>query len=150
MFSPGQIVYFNEFFFKNGNTSKPKYFIVLANISEQTIVASLPTRTNLAASLITKSHGCINIEERCFNCYAFEANRSIASNGFSFPLPTYLYGDQVEDYEVELLRDLYKIEGVDYEIMGILTAPEFKTIIDCITNSGSIKRKIKRLMSQGK
>lgn len=146
MFSARQIIFFTEFFFKNGNTSKPKYFVVLKTINEDVIVASLPTRTNLAASLITKPHGCVNIDERCFNCYVFEAKRAIATNGFSFPLPTFIYGDEVEDYKVELMEDVYKIEGVDYEIMGELTPAEYKALIECLLISKSVKRKIKRYL----
>lgn len=112
MFAAGQIVYFYEFYFKNGNEPKAKYFIVLANINEELIIASLPTRTNLAATLIDKPHGCINIDERCFNCYVLEQGRIVGKNGFYFPLPTYVYGDQVEDYQVDLMQDIYKIEGV--------------------------------------
>lgn len=146
MFSPGQIIYFNEFFFKNGNTSKPKYFIVLKNINQEIIIASLPTRTNLAASLVNVPHGCVNFDERCFNCYVFEANKPIGKNNFSFPMTTYLYGDEVEDYQVELIEDVYKIEGIDYEIMDTLKTEEYNNIIDCLLKSGSVKRKIKKYL----
>ena len=147
MFSPGQIIYFNVFFFKNGNTPKAKYFIVLAYINEEIIVASLPTRTNLAASLIDKPHGCVNIDDRCFNCYVFEQDKVVGQNGFCFPLPTYVYGDQVEDYQVGLMQDIYKIEGIDYEILDTLTESEFTSLVDCIKNSTTVKRKIKRYLN---
>ena len=146
MFYPGQVVYFNEFYFKNGNTAKPKYFIILGRLQNQTIVASLPTRTNNAPGLINANHGCINLEDRCFNCYAFEPGRPVCQNGFAFELPTFIYGNQVEDYDIEILEDIYKIPGVDYEEKGILTDAEFRNIIDCIKNSSSTKRKIKRLL----
>jgi hypothetical protein len=146
LFIPGQIVYFKEFFFKNGNTSKPKYFIVLA-VGPKLIVASLPTRSNLSPLLVNKFHGCINLDERCFNCYAFEAKKIIGKSGFSFELPTFIYGDQVENYELELMEDIYKIRGVDYEVLDILMDSEFIEVINCIKNSASAKRKIKRLLS---
>ena len=62
MFFPRQIIYFNEFFFKNGNTPKPKYLIILGRVEDKTIVASLPTRTNNAPQLVNSLHGCINLE----------------------------------------------------------------------------------------
>lgn len=146
MFHPRQIIYFNEFFFKNGNTSKPKYLIILGRIEDKTIVASLPTRTNNAPSLINNIiHGCINLDANCFNCYVFQPQKVICENGFSFDLPTYIYGNQIEDYNIEVLEDVYKIPGVDYEEKGILTQEEFSLILNCIKNSASIKRKIKRL-----
>lgn len=146
MFLPKQVIYFNPFYFKNGNIAKPKYFIILARINNKTIVASLPTRTNNAPSLVQKTHGCINLDDRFFNCYVFEPGKSICENGFSFPLPTFIYGNQVEDYEVEILENTYKIPGVDYEEMGILTESEFTSILACIINSSATRRKIKKLL----
>lgn len=77
MFQPKQIIYFNEFYFKNGNTSKPKYLIILGVINNKTVVASLPTRTNNAPALLDKKHGCVNIDERCFNCYLLFAKTGL-------------------------------------------------------------------------
>lgn len=148
MFLAGQIVYFNEFYFKNENTAKPKYFIILANINDEVIIASLPTRTNHASSLIDKSHGCVNIDDRCFNAYVFEANRTVTTNGFSFPFTTFLYGDEIEDYEISILLDVYSIEGVDYDIIGQLLPEKFNAIISCVCHSSSVKRKIKRLLNK--
>lgn len=146
MFQPKQIIYFNEFYFKNGNTAKPKYLIILGRVKDKTIVASLPTRTNNSPSLLHTKHGCVNLDERCFNCYVFEPGRSICENNFAFELPTFIYGNQVEDYDIEILEDVYMIKGVDYEEKGILTEPEFKAILECILNSSSTKRKIKKLL----
>lgn len=146
MFQSKQVIYFNEFYFKNGNTAKPKYLIILARIEDKTIVASLPTRTNTAPMLVDKAHGCVNLDNRCFNCYVFEPGKAICENGFAFEMPTFIYGNQVEDYEIEILEDVYTIQGVDYEEKGILKETEFKAIIDCILNSSSTKRKIKKLL----
>lgn len=148
MFYPRQIIYFNEFFFKNGNTAKPKYLIILGIINNKTIVASLPTRTNNAPGLVNTAHGCINVDDRCFNCYVFEAGKVICENGFSFELPTFIYGNQVEDYDIETLEDVYKIQGVDYEEKGLLTVNEFSDILNCIINSFSTKRKVRKFLQQ--
>lgn len=146
MFIEGQIIYFQPFFFKDGNTSKNKYFIILKNIESKIIIASLPTSSNKAPTLINISHGCINDEERCFNCYIFEENRIICENGFCFDLNTYVYGNEVEDYEFDILSEVYAIENIDYEIMGQLTQLEFSSLYNCISTSKSVKRKIKRLL----
>jgi len=146
MFRPKQIIYFNEFYFKNGNTSKPKYLIILGVVNNKTVVASLPTRTNNAPALLNKKHGCVNIDDRCFNCYLFEQGKPICENGFAFDLPTFIYGNQVEDYELEIMEDVYRIKGVDYEEKGILTDAEFVAIINCVINSSSTRRKIKKLL----
>jgi hypothetical protein len=61
-------------------------------------------------------------------------------------LITFIYGSQVEDYEMQIMNGLYKIEGIDFEEVGILTNEEFKAIIKCVLNSASTKRKIKRFL----
>lgn len=146
MFLPRQIVYFKPFYFKNGNTSKNKYFIVLKTVDDVLIVASLPTRTCKAPALITHTHGCNNDNARMFNCYVFEAERQICENGFAFPLATYIYGNEIEDYSIETMKAIYPIEGIDYEIIGELATEEYNNIIDCMKQSSAVKRKLKRLL----
>ena len=146
MFVKGQIFYFTPFYLKNGNTSKNKYFIVLKTIANNVIVASLPKSVNIAPTLIDKLHGCINQDDRCFNCYAFEAKKVITNNGFSFPISTYLYGNEVETYNIDVLASVYQIENIDYKIIGTLTSQEYENIYTCLQNSSSIKRGIKKLL----
>ncbi len=144
MFTEGIVLYISPFYFKNGNTSKNKYFIVLKVIDNQIVIASLPTRSNKAPGLIQTEHGCNNDTERCFNCYAFQANRIITDNGFFFPINTYVYGNEVEDYTLQTLQLNYRIAGVDYEIMGNLTKQEYSDLCACLKQSTSIKRGIKK------
>lgn len=144
MFTEGIVLYISPFYFKNGNTSKNKYFIVLKVIDNQIVIASLPTRSNKAPGLIQTEHGCNNDTERCFNCYAFQANRIITDNGFFFPINTYVYGNEVEDYTLQTLQLNYRIAGVDYEIMGNLTKQEHSDLCACLKQSTSIKRGIKK------
>ena len=146
MFTQGVILYISPFYFKNGNTSKNKYFIVLKIVDNQIVIASLPTRSSKAPSLIQNEHGCNNDAERCFNCYAFQANRPITGNGFSFPVSTYIYGREVEDYSLQILQLNYRIEGVDYEIMGTLTTQEYDDVCNCLKQSTSIRRGIKKYL----
>jgi len=146
VFATGQIIYFSPFYFKNGNNPKNKYFIVLKNVEEKTILASLPTRTNKAPSFMTVSHGCINHDERCFNCYLFEQGKVICDNGFMFDLPTYIYGNEVEDYEISVLKANYGIEGVDFIVIGNLIKKEYEALIKCLKESKSVKRGIKKIL----
>lgn len=143
MFLPRQIIYFSSFQFKNGNSPQTKYFIILANIENDIIIASLPTRTNSVPSFVTTNHGCINIDERCYNSYLFEKQKVIGEKGFSFDMPTFIYGDQVEDYKLDFLDANY-IEGIDYIIIDMLLDKEFDAIINCFKNSNSVKFKIKK------
>lgn len=59
MFSERDIIYFDPFYFKNGNTAKPKYFVVLKNIDNKKLIASLPTRTASIPRDMYVEDGCI-------------------------------------------------------------------------------------------
>jgi hypothetical protein len=149
MYSPGKILYFDPFYFKNGNTAKPKYFIVLHNDHSHAVLACLPTRKDHVPSNITLTHGCINADELNFNCYHFQAGVQIATNSdFSFSEPTFVYGSQVDTYELSLLQETYQVEGVEYEIVGTMKKDEFKKLIECFVNSASVKRKFKGVLQK--
>lgn len=60
-------------------------------------------------------------------------------------MPTFIYGDQIEDYEADLFGSNY-IEGIDYVILDILIKEEFHAIMHCFRNSNSVRFKIKRLI----
>lgn len=148
MLPEGHLFYFMPFYFKNGNIPDNKFFIVLKNLDNVSVIASLPTSVNNAPSLIDKKHGCINIEDRMFNCYAFEENRAICENGFCFELPTFVYGNQIEDYQISILTKGNTIkENEDYKLAGILNEAEFKSLKECLSNSNSIKRRFKKILA---
>lgn len=148
MFSPGNIIYFTPFYFKNGNASKPKYFIVLKKDQESTIIATLPTSKDHVPQFISKRHGCINEDTINFNCYMFIANTIITENSWAFPRDTYVYGQQIDLFDKTLLEEIYAVEEIDYKVMGKLTETEFRNLLNCIINSSSIKRKLRNLLSQ--
>jgi len=41
---------------------------------------------------------------------------------------------------------MYAVDGVDYDIIGELLDEEYQALINCIKNSGSVSRKIRRLL----
>lgn len=90
-------------------------------------------------------HGCLNDAAGCFNCYHFPAGQVICKNGFNFPINTYIYGDEVEDYDLTTMINEY-VEGVDFTVEGELQEEELGRILDCLFISTSIKRRIKRLL----
>ena len=59
MYKQGQILYFEPFYFLNGNTSKNKYFIVLKQVEGKIIVASLPTSKDFVPRFIKKIQGLL-------------------------------------------------------------------------------------------
>ncbi len=93
---------------------------------------------------IERPMGCINVDNINFNCYCFQQDKVITDEGFPFPQDTYVYGEQIAIYNLQIFTDVYTIEEVDYEIIGKLTNKEFRALIECIRNSRTVKRKIRR------
>jgi hypothetical protein len=147
MYIPGNLIYFDPFYFKDGSPSKRKYFLVLKVIDETAILASLPSSVDHLPRTIDIEHGCIEIPEGNINCYVFKANASITKNNWSFEYDTFLYGQWIDDYLIQMLSDNYPVEEIDYQIIGELTDPELKRVIECFSKSASVKRKYKKMLS---
>lgn len=146
MFQEGTIVYFDPFYFSNGKSSpKPKYCIILKNIENETIIASLPTSVDNVPNGKTKK-GCIDIDSINFNAYVFPSNEIITDCGKSFNLDTFIYGYQIDTYSAHLWSEIYPLEGIDYNIFGVLTDNYFKELIDCLKNSKVTKKKYTRIL----
>ncbi len=145
MFNAGTIFYVTPFYFKNGNTARNKYFIVLYSDGDNLIVASLPTRTDIIPKSLVREHGCIN--DINFNCYMFEKDQIITKDiDWAFDMDTFIYGVQVEDYQITRLKFFFEKENKDYIVIGILTDFEYKSIIDCFSNSTAVKYKHRRYL----
>jgi hypothetical protein len=141
------LIYFDPFYFKNGGESKPKYFLVLKVIDGNAVLVSLPSSINHLPQGQPIVHGCLEIPDICINCYIFEANRPITKEGWAFPMDTLLYGNWLDDYSIESLKEKYSIEGVEYEIKGELTDDELKKVINCFAASSVVKRRFKRILA---
>ncbi|MBO2543616.1 hypothetical protein J0871_04235 [Salegentibacter sp. BDJ18] len=147
MFKEGNIIYFDPFYFKNGNKAKPKYFVVLKNQNDQNVLASLPTRTD---SIPTKSeidNGCLDLPEINLNCFVISADKKVTNCGKFFDFKTHIYGHQIDVYEVDFLKEIYPIENSDYEIWGEMIEDLFTELKECLKNSRSVKRKYKKILN---
>lgn len=147
MGNEGDILYFDPFYFKNGNASKPKYFIVLKSLGEKSLLASLPSSLNFCPADIANKDGCIEVPEACFNCFVFKGKSPVTTSGWCFPMDTYLYGQQIDEYEIAILKDIYPVEGLDYRIIGTLKSLLFQDMKKCFINSANVKRKFRKLLS---
>lgn len=151
MYLPGSIIYFTPFYFNNGKTApKNKYFIVLCQENENLVVASLPSSQDYVPAYAQKNHGCIDIPEGGFNCYYFSSDKPVTKNGWRFPLPTYIYANWIDTYHLNIFKQVYVVEGVDYEIIGRLSQEEFEAIIQCFAFAASTKRKYKEILKKVK
>ncbi len=146
MFPERTIVYFDPFYFKNGNPAKPKYFVVLKNLKSKNILASLPTRKDSVPEKEENKEGCIELPEIDFNCFVFSKETEVTDCGKTFDFRTHIYGHQIDDYEVSLLEETYPIENTDYYIWGKMKKNLFNSLIDCLKTSKSVKRKYKKIL----
>jgi hypothetical protein len=146
MFEEGNILYFDPFYFKNGNTAKRKYFLVLKVHERKTIIAVLPTRTASIPRSELVDSGCLELPEIGLNCFVFPKQETVTECGKVFDFNTYLYGAFIDDYEISVLEELYPNEGIDYWVWGKLKPAYFEAVLDCFRQSASVKRKYKRVL----
>ena len=146
MLEERNIIYYDPFYFKNGNTAKSKFFLILKNYLNQYIIASLPSSKNKIPTSENSTFGCLENPEIDFNCYSIPKFMEITENGKYFDLNTYIYGHEIDDYDIKLLNDVYRQEGIDYIIWGKMKINIYNEIIDCFKKSKSVKRKYKRML----
>jgi len=147
MYQEGTILYFTPFYFKNGNTAKNKYFVVLKNIDNQSVLASLPTRRDNIPAKDTIENGCVELPSINLNCFVFSENLEVTTNNKKFEFPTHIYGHQLDSFDLGNMKDLYQVEDLDYEVWGQMKNELFLRLIDCLKKSFAVKRKYKRLLS---
>lgn len=146
MYSEGNIIYFNPFYFKNGNTAKEKYFVVLKSINGNAILASLPTRKDYIPDKDVIENGCIELPDISMNCFVISSNTEVTECGKHFDFKTHLYGYEIDSYDTKLMLEIYQIEGTDYVIWGKMKNDIFTSMMDCFKNSKSVKRKFKHFL----
>ncbi|MGL4909147.1 MAG: hypothetical protein ACRC3G_07425 [Bacteroidales bacterium] len=144
MYSEGTIIYFTPFYFKNGNTAKNKYFLVLKNIDNKLLLATLPSSQKFLPNSLSENEGCIKELDINISCFAISKTMKVTECGKQFPCKTYLYATNVDEYEVNTMQDIYKKADKDYCIWGKMNAELFALIQDCFKNSELVKRKFKR------
>ena len=142
MYTPGKLIYFDPFFFKDGSVNKPKYFLVIKVIGKDAILASLPSSQVHLPRSQQIEHGCLEIPDSGISCYIFLADKPVTKGGRSFPLNTFLYGLWLDDFVVSHLESIYTAEHVDYKIIGELTDTELKNVVDCFKSSREREKEI--------
>ena len=146
MFEPRNILYFDPFYFKNGNPPKAKYFVVLKNIHNKTILASLPTSKNHIPEYAVQQFGCIEIPEANFNCFAVSNTTGVTECNKCFPVKTFMYGQNMDEYDIEQMQMLYPLEDINYTVWGKMKQCLYEDLLNCFLRSTSIKRKYKRML----
>lgn len=141
LFEEGKVLYFDPFYFKDKvGGQKPKYYIVLKKQVDEVVLATLPTSKDFVPSTIKKVHGCMEHPEINFNCYYFSAGQEVCTNGFGFPVETYVYGYRLQMHRVaDFVKQVIDGETVITE-KGQLTTEEYRAIVDCLKQSPAVKR----------
>ena len=147
MFEEGVIIYFDPFYFKNGNTAKPKYFVVLKNQFGYNILASLPIREDAIPEKEEIENGCVELPAINLNCFVISSDVEVTECGKSFDFRTHIYGHQIDEYEIEFLKEIYPLEDTDYEIFGKMKKNLFSSLIECLKESKSVKRKYRKILN---
>ena len=141
MYQTGELLKFSPFTFKNGNLPKPKYFIVLGVMDEKVMMAVLPTSKDHVPADATVERGCVSIAERGVNAYVFSPNDQVTPT-FSFFKPTFVYGEQVDEYEYSYLDAMTG----SVEHLGIIEPIIFQELKDCIKKASQLRRKYRMLL----
>ncbi|MGB1283692.1 MAG: hypothetical protein ACPG44_04430 [Polaribacter sp.] len=63
-----------------------------------------------------------------------------------FDFKTHIYGHQIDAYEFKFLKEIYPLENTDYMIWGKMKKDIFISLIDCLKNSRSVKRKYQKIL----
>lgn len=151
MFEEGNILYFNPFYFENGNKPKPKYFLILKSMEDNLIIASLPTSHDHVPNSMEKKHGCIDDYTINFNCYYFQEGKNVAFNekencNFSFPKDTYIYGYRISFFDKRKFDEQLAASVTILTYKGKLYTEEMKQLYKCLRNSSSVKRIFRKLL----
>ena len=146
MFEPGNLLYFNPFIFPDGGDPKPKFFIVLGEIDETVLLASLPTSKDHIPSDIEVKSGCLEIPDRMVNAYIFMANEVVTDNGFFFEKNTFIYGQNIKTYNSVAFLGQTASGKVVIEKKGKLKDEVFTALKDCLKNSDSVRKRYKQYL----
>ena len=146
MFEPGNLLYFNPFIFPDGGDPKPKFFVVLGEVDDTVLLASLPTSKDHIPSDVEVKSGCLEISERMVNAYIFMANDIVTDNGFFFEKNTFIYGQNIKTYNsVAFLGQI--TSGVTViEEKGKLKDEMFSALKNCLKNSDAVRKRYKQYL----
>lgn len=148
-FPVGTIIYFTPFYFPNGRAAaKNKYFIVLANLDEQWMVASLPSSVDRVPADLPQEHGCLHRPKAMFYAYIFAAMRPVTTNEWGFPLTTYVYTAWMQAFDKRIFNEVYSVENIDYKVIGRLTKEEYIALVHCALTSGDLKGRFRNALKR--
>lgn len=146
LFEPGNLLYFNPFIFPDGGEPKPKFFVVLGEMDETVLLASLPTSKDHIPSDVEVKSGCLEIPERMVNAYIFMEKEVVTNNGFFFEKNTFIYGQNIKAFSTVAFEE-QKIAGETViKLKGKLKDDVFTALRECLKNSDSVRKRFKKYL----
>lgn len=151
MFKEGNLLKFKPFIFKNGACPKDKYFLVLKEMKNTMILASLPTSKDHVPTDVELQEGCIELPDRQVNIYIFLAKQNIAIHPetqvpFCFELNTFIYGADIDTYPTFSFEQQINNGETEVELLGKVTEEQFSALKECLKRSKMVKNKFKRVL----
>lgn len=150
MFEEGNLLLFRPFLFKNGATPKDKFFLVLANVRDDLLLASLPTSKDHVPADVEVKHGCLEMSERFVNVFIFLSGEEIVvretGESFSFSKNTFVYGANLDMYAASQLELQERMAQTEIEVVGRLNSDIFAELKNCLANSSMVKNKYRKIL----
>lgn len=146
MFEPGSLLYFDPFIFPDGGEPKSKFFVVLGEMDETVLLASLPTSKDHIPSDVEVTSGCLEIAERMVNAYIFPANEVVTDSGFFFDKNTYIYGQNIKTYNTVPFLEQTMVGETEIIPKGRLKDELFSALKDCLKNSDAVRKRFKKYL----
>ena len=146
MFEPGNLLYFNPFIFPDGGDPKPKFFVVLGEVDDTILLASLPTSKDHVPSDVEVKSGCLEIAERMVNAYIFMANEEITDDGFFFEKNTFIYGQNIKTYNTSAFLQQQTSGQIEITEKGKLKDEAFNALRECLKNSDAVRKRYKKYL----
>lgn len=146
MFEPGNLLYFNPFIFPDGGDPKPKFFVVLGEVDETVLLASLPTSKDHIPSDVEIKSGCLEIAERMVNAFIFQANEVVTDNGFFFDRNTFVYGQSIKTFNRVAFAEQKFAGETEIVLKGKLKNDLFTSLKACLRNSDAVRKRFKKYL----
>ena len=146
MFEPGNLLYFDPFIFPDGGEPKPKFFVVLGEVDDTILLASLPTSKDHVPSDVEVKSGCLEIAERMVNAYIFMANEEITDDGFFFEKNTFIYGQNIKTYNTSAFLQQQTSGQIEITEKGKLKDEAFNALRECLKNSDAVRKRYKKYL----
>ncbi len=150
MFEAGCLLLFRPFLFKNGAAPKNKFFLVIENVGDEVLLASLPTSKDHVPADVKVNRGCLDLSERFVNVFVFLSGEEVVfrENGdpFSFSKNTFVYGANLDLYEVDKFDLQVQSNLTQIEKIGTLNSDIFEELRKCLANSKMVKNKYRKML----